>query len=326
MREVFGGAITLDPCTQPSNPTRATITACLERGENGLHEWPLDLALAHGLRPNSFVNPPYGRALGPWIRHCAAQAALGWEVITLTPGRPDTAWYDELVHACALHACIRGRLIFELDGRPVLDKHGKPSPCQFPCVLGYMGLNEELFADVMSRDGFARIERGCEMSDKKTVTADEPIAQRNADLRGRVPVKRKPRAKAPSEATEARKFVAWLELNGYEGRFTHIPSGVSLQGPNKFATIAKLKSEGWRPGWPDYVIALKPQFRMQAVPAALGGGVLGGDVKRVCFVELKKRGGKADADQVRVIEMLPNAKVCVTADEAIAWVLECEAR
>jgi hypothetical protein len=157
VREVFGGMIDLDPCTKMSNPTGAMFIETHE----GLDDW----ALEYG--QNAFVNPPYGHALKPWIKHCIRQADRGFNIITLTPARPDTVWYDLLANNCEFLAQIRGRLVFNLDGAPVrvLDKKTgkmKISPAQFPCTLGILTSDAKLavrFADVMRRDDFARIER-----------------------------------------------------------------------------------------------------------------------------------------------------------------------
>lgn len=173
VREVFDKRIDLDPCTKPSNPTKARYYLA---EEGGLDEWPCYESDAR----TAFVNSPYGSALKRWVRHCIKQANLGWSVVMLTPARPDTAWYDELVTAADCFAQIRGRLTFNLDGQPVktLDKKAsekagrevwRVTPAQFPCTLtlldpfGQLGQGGESsaqrFARVMSRDRFARIEQ-----------------------------------------------------------------------------------------------------------------------------------------------------------------------
>lgn len=61
----------------------------------------------------AWLNPPYSRQIGQWVKKAADEAAAGrCTVVVLIPARPDTRWW----HAEALRAheirFIRGRLKF----------------------------------------------------------------------------------------------------------------------------------------------------------------------------------------------------------------------
>lgn len=63
---------------------------------------------------NVFVNPPYGREIGPFVERAVGQAQAGRLVVALIPCRPDTRWFTEWVmpHAAQLYF-IKGRLAYE---------------------------------------------------------------------------------------------------------------------------------------------------------------------------------------------------------------------
>ena len=88
-----------------------------------------------------FMNPPYGKDIKNWVRKAYNEviAENADIVVALVPARVDTAWFNDY---CApwLHRHIRGRLKFELNGKPILDKHGRPVSAPFPSTLVYMGL------------------------------------------------------------------------------------------------------------------------------------------------------------------------------------------
>lgn len=154
VREVFGGQIDLDPCGKEDRPT-PVARASIYKAVDGLRAvW------GFGAR-TAFLNPPYGQGLKPWVVKAVEESAH-MDVITLTPARPDTAWYDWLARNAVYIAHIRHRIVFEIDGKPYLGKNGKPQTCQFPCVLSLLSRNTECatrFLDVMSRDRWARIEK-----------------------------------------------------------------------------------------------------------------------------------------------------------------------
>lgn len=67
-----------------------------------------------GLRQNwrggtVFMNPPYGRNIGLWVRKAATCDAT---VVCLLPARTDTRWFHEYIYHKAEIRFLRGRLKF----------------------------------------------------------------------------------------------------------------------------------------------------------------------------------------------------------------------
>ena len=91
---------TLDPCCSDAN---ARCARHFTRREDGLtQDWTRDVV---------FMNPPYGREIGHWMRKAFAAAQAGATVVCLVPARTDTAWW----HTYAIYGEIRflrGRLKF----------------------------------------------------------------------------------------------------------------------------------------------------------------------------------------------------------------------
>lgn len=87
-----------------------------------------------------FLNPPYGRTLARWVEkaywsvHVDKTSEL---VVMLIPARTDTSyWHDWIFGRKAQEIrFLRGRLVFELDGKPILDKNGRPQSAPFPSAV-----------------------------------------------------------------------------------------------------------------------------------------------------------------------------------------------
>lgn len=56
-----------------------------------------------------FVNPPYGRGIGAWVKRCYEYPHL---VVALLPSRTDTAWWHDYVMKAEEIRFLRGRLKF----------------------------------------------------------------------------------------------------------------------------------------------------------------------------------------------------------------------
>jgi len=58
----------------------------------------------------AWMNPPYGREIGKWVK----KAAMGGAevVVALLPARTDTKWFHEYIHGKAEVRFIKGRLKF----------------------------------------------------------------------------------------------------------------------------------------------------------------------------------------------------------------------
>lgn len=93
------GPFDLDVCASPKN---AKAPRFYTKGEDGLRqEWV----------GRCWMNPPYGREIGHWMRKAYEAAQSGATVVCLVPARTDTAWW----HDYAARGCvefIRGRLKF----------------------------------------------------------------------------------------------------------------------------------------------------------------------------------------------------------------------
>lgn len=91
---------TLDPCSTHENcfcPRHFTIA------EDGLkQDWTNDIV---------FMNPPYGREIGRWVKKAYESAKCGATVVCLLPPRADTRWFHRYVMS-AERRFLRGRLKF----------------------------------------------------------------------------------------------------------------------------------------------------------------------------------------------------------------------
>ena len=92
---------TLDPCATDENKK---CKMYFTKEDNGLSKsW-------EGERV--FMNPPYGREIGKWIRKAFLESRRGALVVCLIPARTDTAWWHDYVKDASEIRLIRGRLKF----------------------------------------------------------------------------------------------------------------------------------------------------------------------------------------------------------------------
>lgn len=78
---------------------------------------------------SAFCNPPYGRALGAWVRKAYEEAQAGTTVVLLIPARTDTAYFHDYIYGKAEIRFLRGRLHFE-------DEDGNRfPPAPFPLMV-----------------------------------------------------------------------------------------------------------------------------------------------------------------------------------------------
>lgn len=94
----------------------------------------------------TYVNPPYGRELGQWIKKAMVEADNGAEIIMLIPARPDTRYWQDFILPFARAVCFwRGRIKFV----------GADAPAPFPSAFVYWGKrNEDKFIEVFTKRGF----------------------------------------------------------------------------------------------------------------------------------------------------------------------------
>lgn len=101
VRELLGGRIALDPCTDPDNPTAAEQFYCLP-ADGCVLSWDAD---------NVFCNPPYGLARDRWVARCISEGAAR-QVVLLIPAHTETKIFQRALQACATVLLARARLRF----------------------------------------------------------------------------------------------------------------------------------------------------------------------------------------------------------------------
>jgi phage N-6-adenine-methyltransferase len=91
----------LDPCATTEN---AKATKFFTREQDGLAQsWHTGGAV--------FMNPPYGRGIGAWVKKAYETAQQGTPVVCLLPARTDTQWWQNYCTKGLVHF-VRGRLKF----------------------------------------------------------------------------------------------------------------------------------------------------------------------------------------------------------------------
>lgn len=91
---------TLDVCADESNHK---VYKFFSKKEDGLkQDWTKDVC---------WMNPPYGRSIGKWIKKAVETARGGGIVVALLPARTDTRWWRDVMQASELRF-ISGRVRF----------------------------------------------------------------------------------------------------------------------------------------------------------------------------------------------------------------------
>lgn len=92
---------TLDPCT---NGTNAKCERYFTAEDDGLvQSWANEIV---------FMNPPYGRAIGDWIKKAYGESLRGSTVVCLIPARTDTRYWHDYVMKSDEIRLVKGRLKF----------------------------------------------------------------------------------------------------------------------------------------------------------------------------------------------------------------------
>lgn len=96
---------TLDPCcTQGTRLCRKYYT----KQDDGLaQDWSKDVV---------FMNPPYGREIGKWMKKAYDESRRGATVVCLIPARVDTRWYYDYCIKSSEIIFITGRIKFMENG------------------------------------------------------------------------------------------------------------------------------------------------------------------------------------------------------------------
>jgi phage N-6-adenine-methyltransferase len=124
-REFAPGGFDLDPCASADNAKAPRFYAVAEDG------------LSQPWTGRIWLNPPFGREIGAWLRRAAQAGAEGHLVVALVPARSTgTQWWMEATAAASLPRFIPGRLVNPETGRqwmipaailvfgPVQGRHG----------------------------------------------------------------------------------------------------------------------------------------------------------------------------------------------------------
>jgi phage N-6-adenine-methyltransferase len=85
---------------------------------------------------NVFVNPPYGREIGKWVKKCFDESKKhNTTIVLLIPARTDTKYFHEYILNKAEIRFIKGRLKFiDLDFKG-LEENRKLPPAPFPSMV-----------------------------------------------------------------------------------------------------------------------------------------------------------------------------------------------
>jgi DNA N-6-adenine-methyltransferase (Dam) len=128
------GSIDLDP---RSNPGPKPIVPALR------HYTREDHGLSQECAGRVYMNPPYGRGIGPWVTRLVSEHAAGRvpEAIALVPARVDTDWFRP----------FRDGAICFIDGRLKFSGHDNSAP--FPSAVVYLGCDIKRFAAVFEDMG-----------------------------------------------------------------------------------------------------------------------------------------------------------------------------
>ena len=122
---------TLDPCCMPKS---ALCKKYYTPDEDGLkQDWFGEVV---------FVNPPYGREIGKWVKKCYEEGQKeNTIVVVLIPSRTDTRYFHNYILGKAEIRFIKGRLKFidlDYEGK---EEDRKMSPAPFPSMLVIFGGN-----------------------------------------------------------------------------------------------------------------------------------------------------------------------------------------
>lgn len=147
VREVFGGTIVLDPCSNRHSVVCAEVEYQLPE-RDGLHStWAY---------PTIYVNPPYGAdrqrgtTIKDWLRKCAAaHEDYGSEVLALVPVATNTKHWKLYVFgvASAVAFLYDTRLRFLVNGKD----EGKGAPMS--CAMVYWGKHVSRFDEAFTPFG-----------------------------------------------------------------------------------------------------------------------------------------------------------------------------
>ena len=111
---------TLDPCATKDN---AKCSKFYTQEDDGLSQnWSNERV---------FMNPPYGREIGKWVKKACEESLKGAVVVCLIPARTDTKYYHDYIFPYAKIKFIKGRIKFD-------NGTGELNPAPFPSVQEFL--------------------------------------------------------------------------------------------------------------------------------------------------------------------------------------------
>lgn len=118
---------TLDPCCTHEN---AKCEKHYTKDDDGLsRDWGGEVV---------FCNPPYSKNgnQDAWVKKCYTESLKpNTTVVALLPARTDTVRFHDYILGKAEIRFIKGRLVFEVDGKPLIRKNGRPQLAPFPNMI-----------------------------------------------------------------------------------------------------------------------------------------------------------------------------------------------
>ena len=147
VKQVFGGRIHLDPCSNHYSVVGAEVSYALPEKDGLESDWNF---------PTIYVNPPYGAdrhrgtTIKDWLRRCAeSHHTHGSSVLALIPVAPNTRHWKDYIWGVASGICFLydTRLRFLEDGKDT----GKGAP--MACCMVYWGIEYGEFQNVFSQYG-----------------------------------------------------------------------------------------------------------------------------------------------------------------------------
>jgi len=114
----------LDVCATPAN---AKCPVYLTKEQDGLKQPWRELARV------AWMNPPYGRKIGHWVRKAYEESAAGCTVACLLPARTDTRWFHSYIWDAMTHKPRTGVEVRLLPGR--LKFGGAKAGAPFPSMI-----------------------------------------------------------------------------------------------------------------------------------------------------------------------------------------------
>lgn len=149
VKEVFGGKICLDPCSNKYSIVGAETEYILPIHDGLKETWNFSTI---------FINPPYGinkenkTKIKDWLRKCAyAHKNFNSEIIALIPVATNTSHWKEYIFGQAASICFLydTRLRFLIEGK----EQGKGAPMACSMIYYYNG-NIDRFSNVFCKFGY----------------------------------------------------------------------------------------------------------------------------------------------------------------------------